>query len=198
AWWVAISVSTLVAGLLFTGAFGSVARRTVEVGRRAIAPSIGAGVIAAIGVPLVSGLLLFTLVAAPLGLTGLAAMAPLYLLGYVAGAVFLGNLMLRERTGLVWSFVLGWIILRVVGVLPFLGGLLTLAATVYGLGALLVAAWQLTRSIPAPASPADEITGAGSEDGDSRADHGSTGGDESDESDDGVTEAEPSATSSET
>lgn len=200
AWWVAISVSTLVAGLVFTGAFGGVARRTVEVGRRAIAPAVGTGLVTAIVVPFVCGLLLFTLVATPLGLAGLAAMAPLYLLGYVAGAVFLGNLMLRERTGLVWSFVLGWIILRVIGVLPFLGVLLTFAATVYGLGAVLVAAWQITRSIPAPAPP-DEITDTGSrgggeppEDDGDRADPGDTGPNDSDGE---IPEPEPSATPSE-
>ena len=93
-------------------------------------------------------------------------MAPLSLLGYVAGALFLGKLILRERTGLVWSFLLGWFILRVVGVLPFAGGLLTLVATIYGLGALLVAAWQLTRSIPAlpPAEGADDVNAAASPD----------------------------------
>lgn len=154
AWWVAVTVSTLVAGLVFTGAFGGLARRTVDAGRRSVGASIGAGVGAGIGVPVVSALLLATLVALPLGLTGLLAMAPLYLAGYVAGAVFLGNLMLRERAGLVWSFVLGWLVLRLVGVLPVLGGLVTVAATVYGLGALLVAVWRMTR--PAVPDPGDE------------------------------------------
>ncbi|MCB1017729.1 MAG: hypothetical protein KDB10_21765, partial [Acidimicrobiales bacterium] len=161
AWWVAISVSTLVAGLIFAGAFGGVARRTVQVARDAVAPAIGTGGIAALGVPLVSGLLLFTIVATPLGLVGLASMAPLYLLGFVAGATVLGHLILRERTGLVWAFLLGWLILRVLGILPFLGGLLTFAATVYGLGALLVAAWQLTRAVaPALSDPGPAADGA--------------------------------------
>lgn len=210
AWWVAISVSTLVAGLIFAGAFGGVARRTVEVGRRAVAPALGAGVIAAFGVPFVCGLLLFTLVATPLGLVGLAAMAPLYLLGYVAGAVFLGNLMLKERTGLVWSFVLGWFILRVVGALPFLGGLLTLAATVYGLGALLVAAWQLTRSIPAPAPAPSPDAGDGAIEGGevsvdaapagddaATTDSTTTDTDNTDTGDDDVTDPDSSAAPSE-
>lgn len=146
AWWVAISVSTLVAGLVFTGAFGGVAQRTVQTARTRVGPSIGTGVIASIGVPLVFGLLLFTLVATPLGLAGLAGMAPLYFLGWVAGALLVGQLILRDRTGPVLAFVLGWLILRVVGVLPILGGLITFAATVYGLGAALVAIWYLTRS----------------------------------------------------
>lgn len=146
AWWVAISVSTLVAGLVFTGAFGGVAQRTVQTARNRVGPSIGTGVIASIGVPLVFGLLLFTLVATPLGLAGLAGMAPLYFLGWVAGALLVGQLILRDRTGPVLAFVLGWLILRVVGVLPILGGLITFAATVYGLGAVLVAIWYLTRA----------------------------------------------------
>lgn len=179
AWWVAISVSTLVAGLVFTGAFGGVAQRTVQTARNRVGPSIGTGVIASIGVPLVFGLLLFTLVATPLGLAGLAGMAPLYFLGWVAGALLVGQLILRDRTGPVLAFVLGWLILRVVGVLPILGGLITFAATVYGLGAVLVAIWYLTRATgtgdettepaPAPAVAADDASDTSAEATDDRA-----------------------------
>lgn len=205
AWWVAISVSTLVAGLVFTGAFGGVAQRTVQTARNRVGPSIGTGVIASIGVPLVFGLLLFTLVATPLGLAGLAGMAPLYLLGWVAGALLVGQLILRDRTGPVLAFVLGWLILRVVGVLPILGGLITFAATVYGLGAVLVAIWYLTRSTgtgeevtePAatPAVATDDVGVDADASAQSDAEPASSGADDPEAKDDAEEEStEPTST----
>lgn len=155
-WWLAVTVSTLVAGLVFTGAFSAMARRTVDAGRDAVPASILAGAGATIALPLLSVALLFTLIASPLGLAGLAAMAPLYLVGYVCGALVLGHLILRDRVHLIGSFALGWLILRVVGLLPVFGGLLTFAATVFGLGALLVAAWRLTRPAPVEGPQASE------------------------------------------
>lgn len=153
-WWLAVSLSTLVAGLVFAGAFRGMATRTVDAGRTAVAPSIGAGFAATIGLPVISGLLLVTLVGIPLGLTGLFAMAPLLLLGYVAGALFLGSLTVQDRVGPLLSFCLGWLILRIIGLVPFLGGLVTFAATVFGLGALLVAAWRMTRPSDTVGPPA--------------------------------------------
>ncbi|HYX79450.1 MAG TPA: hypothetical protein VE976_02450, partial [Actinomycetota bacterium] len=50
------------------------------------------------------------------------------------------------------SFLAGWAILRVATIVPFLGGLVWFAATVYGLGALAVAARGAGR-IRAPAPP---------------------------------------------
>jgi len=144
-WWLAVSLSTLVAGLVFAGAFGAMARRTVTAGRDAVPGSILAGAGAAIGLPLLSVALLLTLISSPLGLAGLSAMAPLYLLGYVCGALFLGSLILQDKVGPVLAFSVGWLILRIVGLLPLFGGLITFAVTVYGLGALLVAVWQMTR-----------------------------------------------------
>lgn len=156
-WWIAVSASTLVAGLAFTGAFRGMAERTVRTGRESVGPSIATGAAVSIGLPVAASILLATLIFSPLGLTGLFALAPLYLVGYVAGALFLGSMILQGRRGPVLAFTLGWLILRVLSVVPFVGVFFTLAATLYGLGALLVAAWHLTR----PAGSADGDGGDG-------------------------------------
>ena len=40
------------------------------------------------------------------------------------------------------AFLAGWAILRVVALIPILGGLVWFAAVVFGLGALVVAIWH--------------------------------------------------------
>ena len=62
--------------------------------------------------------------------------------------------MLRSRSTSPWLALLaGWGVLRVLALIPAVGGLVGLAATVVGLGALAVALWR-ARSPGAPeASP---------------------------------------------
>ena len=50
------------------------------------------------------------------------------------------------------AFFIGLVIVRIVGILPLLGGLVSAAATVYGVGALTIAAWRAARMLTAPAS----------------------------------------------
>ena len=147
-WWFAVTISTLVAGLLLVGVFPRIARRAVREGKDEILKSLGAGAAVGIGVPLVSGLILLTLVGIPLGVAGLLSMAPLYLLGYLIGALMVGSLILRRSGNPIFAFLLGWFILRVVGLVPILGGFVTFAATIYGLGAFVVAVWEATRDNP--------------------------------------------------
>lgn len=48
------------------------------------------------------------------------------------------------------AFPAGWAILRVVALVPILGGLVWFAAAVVGLGALAVASWHARSATPAP------------------------------------------------
>jgi hypothetical protein len=89
----------------------------------------------------------------PLGLVGLATLVPLSAMGFVAGALAFGRLLVREPRSLVVAFLAGWGILRVVDLVPGLGNLASFAATVYGLGALAVAAWRARAARATPAPP---------------------------------------------
>jgi hypothetical protein len=150
AWWLALTVSVFVLGLLFLALAPRAARAGVEVARTRAGPSIAWGLAMAIGLPIVSVLVLFTLVGIPLGLMGLLSLALLYGLGYALAALFLGRTMVKEPRGPVLAFFLGLLILRVVDLIPVLGNLVTFAATVFGLGALTVAAWRAARGSSAP------------------------------------------------
>jgi hypothetical protein len=69
-----------------------------------------------------------TIVGIPLGLGVLAALALIYTLGHSATAWILGRRILRPRTPWVLAFLLGWAILRVLALIPIVGGLIWFAA----------------------------------------------------------------------
>jgi hypothetical protein len=66
----------------------------------------------------------------------------IYALGYSASGWILGRSILRRPTSWVVAFLVGWAILRVIALVPILGGLAWFAAVVFGLGALAVAVWR--------------------------------------------------------
>jgi hypothetical protein len=151
AWWLAVSVSTLVVGLVLVWLAGQGAGWILEAGRTQFGPAIGWGLPVFFGLPVLAIIALVTLVGIPLGLGLLAALGLLYALGYGASAWVLGRSLLRPPTAWVVAFLVGWAILRVVALVPILGGLVWFAAVVFGLGALVVAIWRArgaARAVP--------------------------------------------------
>jgi hypothetical protein len=142
AWWVAVSVSVFALGVLILALAPRVAPAALDVAHTRVGPAIGWGLAMAIGLPVVCIVVLFTLVGIPLGLIGLLSLALLYGLGYVIAALVLGRRLIREPTSVYLAFLVGLLILRVVDLIPVLGNLITAAATIFGLGALTVAAWR--------------------------------------------------------
>ena len=153
AWWLAVSVSTLVVGLVLLWLVGRGAGRILEAGRTRIGPSIGLGLLLFFGLPILAIIALVTVVGIPLGIGLLAALLLIYALGYGAAAWILGRSILRGPTSWFLAFLAGWAILRVVALIPILGGLVWFAAVVVGLGALALAIWRArTPSRTAPAA----------------------------------------------
>jgi hypothetical protein len=154
AWWLAVSISTLVIGLALLWLIGRGATRIVDMGGTRIGPSIGWGLLVFFGLPILAVIALVTVVGIPLGLGVLAALALIYALGYSASAWILGRRILRTGTPWVVAFLLGWGILRVLALIPIVSGLIWFAAVVFGLGALMVTIWgarSTRRAVPAPA-----------------------------------------------
>ena len=152
--WLAIGVSTLVFGVLLLLVAPRAADAFADAGRTAIGASIGLGFAAAIGVPIVGLVLLATVIGLPLGAIVLLTLAFLYTLGYVASAYFLGRVILRPPGNRFLAYLIGWAILTVAGIIPVLNVVVLLAATVYGLGMVVVALFR-ARSGPREQAPAD-------------------------------------------
>lgn len=125
----------------------------VRTAHTAVGPSAGWGAIIAIGVPVVAGFAISTLVGLPLGLGALIALCLLFCLGYVVSAAALGGLILKEMAPLV-AFLAGFGILRVVAIIPGLGLLAWILASAYGIGVLAVASYRAGHGDGTPDQPA--------------------------------------------
>ncbi|HEX6237679.1 MAG TPA: hypothetical protein VFZ68_10825 [Acidimicrobiales bacterium] len=163
--WVAVTVSVLLLGLLL-GLLAPRAPAAVHAAaRERIGPVIGWGLLLTIGLPIAALLVMATLVGLPLGLVVLLALGLVYAIGYTAGAWVLGRT-IASRAHPVLSFLAGWGILRVLALIPVLGGLVGFVAVVVGLGAIAVAGYRARRREPVPAreAPAEGPVGARSVD----------------------------------
>jgi hypothetical protein len=143
--WLAVSISVLLLGLIL-GLLAPRAVRAVDEARigAGLGPVIGWGLLLTIGLPIVAVLALVTVVAAPLGLGVLLALGLVYFIGYTTAAWLLGRRIAR-RAGTFVAFLVGWAILRVVALIPVLGGLTWFVAVVIGLGALVTAGHRARR-----------------------------------------------------
>jgi len=116
-------------------------------------PAIGWGLGLFFGLPVVAIVLVITLVGIPLGLAVLLALLPLSALGYTTSAWLLGRGAVRPPQGRMRAFLVGWGILRVVALVPWLNWLTWFAATAFGLGVLTVAIWRARGTAPAASAP---------------------------------------------
>ncbi|HUK64503.1 MAG TPA: hypothetical protein VLV15_14255, partial [Dongiaceae bacterium] len=140
-WWIAMSVSTLVLGLLALLLAPRAADATFARTREGWGPAIGIGCAVFFGLPILALIALVTLVGIPFGIGLLLALLPLGALGYVTSAWLVGRRLHSE--GRTVAFLIGWGILRGLALIPLLGALVFLCAVVFGLGAL---SWTLLRA----------------------------------------------------
>jgi hypothetical protein len=98
-------------------------------------------------------LLLVTVVGIPLGVFTLLALAFLYTLGYVVATIGLGSRVLSSTQSRYVAFLGGWVILRLLALIPFVGGWLWFLGSVWGLGLLAVAIRRGRSEVPVGSPP---------------------------------------------
>ena len=140
--WFAVTVSTLLLGLALVW----LAPRALDGASQAItgAPwaSIGWGIVTAIAGPALSLLLLASVLGVPLGLAILLGLLLVLSVGYVLCAFAFGSRLVKPPHGRLQAFLAGWGTLRVVGLIPFVSGVVWVAAAVVGVGGGLVGVWR--------------------------------------------------------
>ena len=155
AWWIAMSASTLLLGLLLLWIAPRAADATFERMREGgWGPAIGVGFVIAIGLPVLVFVALVSLVGIPLGIGLLLALLPLAGLGYVTSSWVLGRALVGPPGRRVLAFLAGWAILRAAALVPFLGAFVFAVAAMFGLGALAWALWRARRSADSAPPPA--------------------------------------------
>lgn len=156
AFWLAASVSALALGVLML----LFARRGTEASAGTASGSLGAaigwGLLAFFGLPLAAVIAGVSLVGLPLAIGLVLALGLTYWVGWVVSALAVGRLIVRPPANVFGAFAAGWAILRVLALIPRLGGLVWFAASVWGLGGITVAAVRANRgasSTPTPPVP---------------------------------------------
>jgi hypothetical protein len=159
-WWVMFSGSTLILGLIMLLAGPALDGALDRVGRSRMGGAVGIGVGWFFLLPIVSVILLVTFVGTPLGLYALLALAFIYTVGYVAGAIGIGRRLVRPPTSRYVSFLAGWGLLRLIALIPVVGGIAFVVVAVLGFGLLAVAARRrgagaddMAMAPPPPAPP---------------------------------------------
>jgi len=151
AWWIGYSVSALILGLVLLLLAPGLDTAVTRAVRERLGGSFGFGALLFFGIPIVAALLLVTIVGIPLGVFLFLGLALLYTVAYVAGAHAVGRLVVKAPSSRFLAFLAGLAILRALALVPVLGGLTWLVATILGFGVLFVA-MQVGRSRPAVAS----------------------------------------------
>ena len=160
--WLAVTVSTGVLGLLFVLVMPRAAQKTSRVARESTGKSIGIGLLVMIGLPIIGIIALITIVGIPFGLGLLGALGLIHSIAYVVGALWLGRLMVKEPKSAIGAFFAGWGILRVFAIIPGIGILGWIVAVVIGGGAITIALLRAGRGPLEPpperaAPPAGEV-----------------------------------------
>ena len=139
AWWLGYSISTLILGVVMLLFAPRLDRALHDAALRRMGRSIGSGAAVFFLLPILAIILMVTIVGIPLGLFLLLALALLYTVGYVAGAHAIGRFIVKPPSSRYVAFLAGWGIVRVLGLVPILGGLVWTLVAIFGLGALFVA-----------------------------------------------------------
>lgn len=150
AFWLAISISTLVLGLLLLVIAPQAGDATIAAFKDRVGVSVAVGLGLFVSLPLIAVIAIATLVGLPLGLALLFALVPVWGVGYVAGCWLLGRRVVGPPRHRFTAFFAGWGILRAIALIPVIGWLFSLAALVVGLGALGLAIGDARQSEDEP------------------------------------------------
>jgi len=142
--WIAAFLFT---GVLLVALMPRASRAATATLRRRPFGSLGMGLLWFIVLPLILLLLAATVLGIPLALLGLAVYLGLLYLAPVVVALWIGRLLHRDprpgRFGLVFAFLMGGVIFALLTLAPYYVGLgVRLLATIFGLGAIAIMAWE--------------------------------------------------------
>ena len=158
--WLGVTVALIVAGIMFALIGGRQLTGAATLMTTDAVKAIIGAVFLVVALPILAALIMVTVIGLPLGLGILLFVMPVvFFLGYLVAATRLGLVLTgainREPGGRpLLAAVLGVLVLQVVLLIPFLGGVIVLLASLWGAGALAAYAFLGVRSRPmTPESP---------------------------------------------
>lgn len=156
--WLSISLAVVLAALAFAAFGGRQLASASDLFSTQPGQTALAAVLVGIGLPVLAVLIMVTVVGIPFGIGLLVFLLPaLAFLGYLVSGTAIGAALVKAPGGKespshpYAAAIVGVVILQLVGLVPVLGGLVTILATLAGAGALAVLAWRGWRGPRQPA-----------------------------------------------
>jgi hypothetical protein len=137
----AVGISVLLLGLLLLWVAPRAADAVARAATAAPFASTGWGMVLWLGVPIVCVAAMASVLALPLGFALLLALGLAFLLGLTWSTWTLGRAIVHDR-GRVLPFLAGWAIVTAIGLVPYVNAGVWTLASIFGLGAMSVAAWR--------------------------------------------------------
>jgi len=134
--WLAIGLSIFLLGIILLLLAPRAADAVARTAKAKPLVSFGVGILVAILLPLLAVAALVSILGAPLGVILLMLLIPLGAIGYASAALVVGRFIIKGAR--IPAFVVGLIILRLLALIPFAGGLIGLLATIFGLGVVFM------------------------------------------------------------
>jgi cytoskeletal protein CcmA (bactofilin family) len=154
--WLSTTVSVLMLGLLLMWIAPRAADSVRETFLDSKLRSVLVGLAWFVGLPVLACLLAVTLVGLPFGIGLLLALAFVYSIAYTWGIWVVGRLILPSRNRFL-AFLLGWLIVRGLSLVPYLDAVLWVLLAVPALGAMWLAIWRARKRDQPPAATAQPI-----------------------------------------
>jgi len=156
------ALAFLLTGVVLVAVFARTAAAAEAALRRRPGASLGLGLAWVILVPIGIAILALSVLGIPLALIVLAVYLFSLYIGRVVVALWLGRLLLRrwarpERGRLVVAYLLGGILLLLLCLIPVLGKIILIVATLLGLGSLALAARERAGGAAAPGGEAEVV-----------------------------------------
>jgi cytoskeletal protein CcmA (bactofilin family) len=143
-------VSTLILGLVLLRMYPIFTRRVAAMIGERPRSVFGWGLAALVGIPVAAFFCLLTGIGIPIGMVLLALYGAMVYLARIYVMTWVGQILLRQRAdspSVTGAFVAGLILYQILVLIPWVGGLLSLATMLLGLGALLLTKQELVATL---------------------------------------------------
>ncbi|HEB12776.1 MAG TPA: hypothetical protein ENI11_03765 [Actinobacteria bacterium] len=140
--WLWSLASMLVIGIVLSWLFPGSLRSVEATLAERTWPSLGIGFAALFLTPIAVLIVMFTIIGVPLALIVLILYVIAIYISQIYAATAVGSMIVGKDRWVGLSAILGIILLSIVKVIPWIGGLIGFLAVLFGLGAMILSAWR--------------------------------------------------------
>jgi hypothetical protein len=145
--WLIATCSSFLLGLALTLWMPRAADALARTGATRMGASFGFGALWFFAIPIAAAILAATVIAGLIGLALLLALLLIYVVAYAVGAFLVGRRLL-PRSSRFMSFLAAWVVLRLIALIPVVGGIAWFVTVILGLGAIAISGWRAARTGP--------------------------------------------------